>query len=570
MKSIHSNLLLIVVIFLLSSCSGRWVREHVTFQYVDPLEKVFPETNIFREREASLHVARGEHASLQFVYRSTEPTRGLSVKVHSPVMEDKTLGKPKAGFVGYVPVGRATPMPTSRDRIHSISGFYPDPIIPAEKKDIDPSVSQPIWVTIPIPTDAEPGTYTGKVTIRGRSGGKRVKRSELFTVRVYEPVVEKTSLWVTNWFSLQRFHHMNKGEPVEEYSDLYWEYTRKLARKMAEYCQNVARISPLRMAEYTINDSLRYEIDFTRFNRAVKIFQEEGVLGRIEGGHIGARDSNWTSPFVVFVPVQKPDTLEMGKFSIKNDTARIFYEQFFHQLTENLEKNGWKDIYMQHLADEPIEPNMDSYIEIARFVKDRIPEIPIVEACHTRNLDSTVNVWVPQLNFFHTDYDFYKERMEKGDEVWFYTCLAPKGDYANRFLDLPLLKTRILHWINFKYNSPGYLHWGFNQWRGKDVYKETTFINKESGNVLPAGDAWIVYPGDGEIYSSIRLEAMRDGIVDYELLKMLAEKDEEIARELARRVVFRFTVYEMDIDGFRSIRRKILELLSGSGEVQLD
>ncbi|MBA7556573.1 hypothetical protein ES705_49287 [subsurface metagenome] len=147
---------------------------------------------------------------------------------------------------------------------------------------------------------------------------------------------------------------MNKGEPVEEYSDLYWENTRKLARKMAEYRQNVARISPLRMAEYTINDSLRYEIDFTRFNRAVKIFQEEGVLGRIEGGHIGRRESNWTSPFVVFVPVQKSDTLEMEKFSIQNDTARIFYEQFFQQLMENLEKNALNPIWI------PISRSPDS------------------------------------------------------------------------------------------------------------------------------------------------------------------------------------------------------------------
>ncbi|MEF8846749.1 MAG: DUF4091 domain-containing protein, partial [Bacteroidales bacterium] len=146
---------------------------------------------------------------------------------------------------------------------------------------------------------------------------------------------------------------------------------------------------------------------------------------------------------------------------------------------------------------------------------------------------------------------------------WFYTCLGPKGDFANRFLDLPLLKTRILHWINFRYGSPGYLHWGFNQWRGQNVYEETTAINKESGNVLPGGDAWIVYPGKDEIYPSIRLEAMRDGIVDYELLKRLGEKDEAFAKELARQIVFNFTTYEMDVDEFRKIRRRVLDHLSG-------
>ncbi len=45
-----------------------------------------------------------------------------------------------------------------------------------------------------------------------------------------------------------------------------------------------------------------------------------------------------------------------------------------------------------------------------------------------------------------------------------------------------------------------------------------------SGNILPGGDCWICYPAYKNIYPSIRLEAMRDGIVDYELLKMYSER----------------------------------------------
>ena len=80
--------------------------------------------------------------------------------------------------------------------------------------------------------------------------------------------------------------------------------------------------------------------------------------------------------------------------------------------------------------------------------------------------------------------------------------------------------------------------------------------------MLPGGDAWIVYPSYRKLLSSIRLEAMRDGIADYELLKMLERVDSEEAKELARQVVYRFDLYDMNVEAFRDKRRRILELLS--------
>ncbi|MCD6200965.1 MAG: DUF4091 domain-containing protein [Bacteroidales bacterium] len=423
--------------------------------------------------------------------------------------------------------------------------------------------TQPIWVTIPVPKSAKPGTYTGTIYLKAKQGLKKNKLSKDFAVHVYPPIINKTSLWVTNWYGTD-FSFLNEGKSVVPFSAKYWKYMRMLARIMARYNQNVALISPLKLANYNIEDNLKYSIDFSNFIKTVKIFEEEGVVGRIEGGHIGTRDSTWSSPFVVLVPVQEKDTIILRKFSIKNDTARIFYKQFFPKFMKVLDVHGWKDIYMQHIADEPIESNAQSYINITKFVKTLIPDIPIIEACHTTKVKHMISVWVPQLNFFNADYHFYSDRQKKGDEVWFYTCLGPKGEFANRFIDLPLIKTRILHWINFKYHAPGYLHWGFNHWNvSGNPYNETTGINKESGNILPGGDAWIVYPGKDTIYSSIRLEAMRDGIVDYELLKMLKEKDPENAADFSHQVVYGFHTYETNIDAFRAIRKRLLELLSG-------
>ena len=180
-----------------------------------------------------------------------------------------------------------------------------------------------------------------------------------------------------------------------------------------------------------------------------------------------------------------------------------------------------------------------------------------------------VDIWVPQMNFLRDGLDFYHDRQDKGDEAWYYTCLAPKGEWANRFVELPLIKTRLLHWVNHKYNIPGYLHWGFNFWgsasgivSGADPYDDVSGMIVSSGNILPGGDCWISYPGYKAIYPSIRLEAMRDGIVDYELLRMYAEKYPEEAEELVRTTVYGFEHYDINIGDFRKKRRKILMALS--------
>jgi hypothetical protein len=172
-------------------------------------------------------------------------------------------------------------------------------------------------------------------------------------------------------------------------------------------------------------------------------------------------------------------------------------------------------MYMQHVADEPTGANAASYIRIAEFVKKHLPGIPVIEACMHSQLANTIDIWTPILDQYHGEYAFYRERQAAGDEVWFYTCTGPQGNYANRFLEQPLIQTRLLHWINYRYGATGYLHWGFNWWH------LNTIDDSAAASNWPGGDAWIVYPADGTVYSSIRLAAMRDGIADYELLKLL-------------------------------------------------
>jgi len=184
-----------------------------------------------------------------------------------------------------------------------------------------------------------------------------------------------------------------------------------------------------------------------------------------------------------------------------------------------------------------------------------------VEACHEKDLVGAMDVWVPQLNYLKDDFAHYQARQKAGEEVWFYTCVFPQGEYANRFIEQPLVKTRLLHWINFRYGITGYLHWGYNHWTKDDPVTHTT---RPHGGppYLPAGDPWIVYPGKNGPLDSLRHEAMRDGVADYELLAQLAEKDPAAAREIAARLVKDFDSYDTGIPAFRAARRDLLRRLS--------
>ena len=548
MRKIALHLIASAAVILASvSCQNA----SVTLTRVDPFEKLLPETVIDRPYTQVEEVAAGEHATFQFALRGADQLKEVSLSAEplkdgqGHVLEDVTIG-----FVDFVHVGRTTPT-QGRDAIRSASGLYPDPIVDDGKtRDIAFGKTQPIWVSVNVPKDAAPGKYKGKV----RVGGKGLDVEGEIAVKVYPVVLDDPTLWVTNWFNCTERTFRHFDQQGEMYSESYWEYIKAIALKMKECYQNTVLIPTTIIDSKKDGDS--WSFDFTNFDKMVGIFQEAGVLKCLEVGHIGGRIGLWNSPFGVRVPGME------GNIPLDNPEAQDYCSKFIPALVSHIKEKGWYSLYCQHIADEPAADNYDSYVAIAHLFKKYAPEVKIIEACHSHDLADIVDIWVPQLNFYADGLSFYQDRQKAGDEVWFYTCLAPQGNYANRFLEQPLLKTRLLHWINFRYGATGYLHWGFNVWREDDPWYESTFINTEGGNILPGGDSWIVYPGDKRLYGSIRFEAMRDGIADYTLLQMLARKDEAKAKEICRQTVYNWTTYDMSTDHFRSARHEILEALS--------
>ncbi len=528
---------------------------------VDPLAKILHETSLFNQFDRSTEVAIGEIASFQFVLRSPYSLKEVTMYV-SPLtnMQGDTLRVTRKGFVGYVGVGKLAPE-RANDVVPSASRLYPDPIVEKTSMNVKARCSQPLWIDIDIPYTTKPGSYTGKVTVRGQQGNHTITQTCRMHLTVYPVKMDEPKLYISNMASLNSFlkSYDHGWEYAPHYSDLWIETLRQTALKMKEAHSNTVCIPPLDYVRVTFKNN-RYSFDFSLLDRVIEVFRIVGVLRVFEGGHIAERSGGWESNFLVKVPQISKKGVVWQKHPISSAVAKRFYSQLMPAIYQHLRQNYPNVEYLQHIGDEPIDTNAKSYREIATYIKKYCPNIKLIEACQTVLLGNIIDVWVPSLDFYHKHYAFFRQQQAKGKQVWFYTAYLPQANYANRFIELPTLKTRLLHWLNFKYGSTGYLHWGFNRWVG-NPYQET-IQDMGGGIILPGGDSWIVYPSESvKLYSSLRLSAMRDGIADYTLLKMLQDKDPQRAIQLCDNIIKDWDSYETDLVKFRNIRHQLLTAL---------
>lgn len=527
----------------------------------DALVKVFPDSRPASEERpvVQIEAAKNETEAGQLVILPT--SQHLSqVSLIPPLLrheeKDFVIDTVQVRWVGFVRVRVRTPNTPFDHLVRKPPGWFPDPLFDEGAMDIRKDFAQPVWLNVKVPAEAPPGRYHGLAQLEAP-----VLQGVPVELQVYDVTVpDQRTLKVTNWCS---FDNIARYHGVEAWGEEHWTLLSAYARNMAAHRQNVI-LTPLFSLIGFQAERERLTFDFSRFDRFVQVFQEAGVIGYIEGGHLGGRATDeWTCPhFTIQIQRIEKGQVVADRALAGSPEAESFLAQFLPALQGHLQARGWLDLYWQHLADEPIAENVASYNELVAAVRRYAPRLRIIEANHCHDLQP-IDVWVPQLNFWHEDYDFYCGRQRQGEEVWFYTCLAPTGTYPNRFIDYPLLKVRLLHWLNFHYGATGYLHWGYNHWRGFDAFLDVEPVHGPD-RCLPSGDHCIVYPGRRGPVDSIRFEALRDGLEDYELLQQLAARDEPRAREISSTLIRNFNDCETSVSAFRAARRRLLEALSGT------
>jgi glycosyl hydrolase family 123 len=533
--------------------------------FVDSLIKVFPSdlSGTHALVMPEFWGARNQHVSVQLAIRSSKPLSLVTAEV-SPLEASggQKILAVTVQPVGYVVVGSHSSDTPQEELVGEAPGWYPDPLMdfPLE---LQAGRTYPLWVSVHIPSNATPGSYRG--TIKVSTGGRQLARAE-FRLKVVEASVpEERSLKVTNWFSLDdKLSRQFYG--IQAFSSEWWSLVENVGRVLADHRQNVV-LSPLMDLVQARSEGAEIRYEFANFDRWVETFQRAGTIGTIEGSHLLGRAGGYDGALQV-------ETFQLVDRQVKrvnlppdNPGVEKFMSSFLPVLNSHLEQKGWKPIYLQHILDEAHGNEPQFYAKMAALVRRHLPGIATIDAVDAAHmpeiLQDNCDIWVPLLGRFDGQMEMLRRRTQSGRQVWFYTCLFPREKYLNRLMDFPLLKTQLLHWLNFKLGLTGFLHWGGNYWT-PDPFKDTQPVINENTELLPPGDAFIVYPDRARksVRSSIRLEAMREGIEDYELLRLLYARRPAEAERIAGTAVSSFTEYVRDPAAFRKIERSLLEALS--------
>ncbi|MBN1676738.1 MAG: DUF4091 domain-containing protein [Kiritimatiellae bacterium] len=524
----------------------------ISWWTTDSLQKLFPETQ--KPAGAStgieLWAARNETEDAQVGIAVGEKQRisGASF-AFSDLKGPRNHTIPKRFLRGYwqwfVYVHANPPKNTDpATYLRGAPAFFPDAFLEEEKIAIRGRTTQPLWVCVRVPADAAPGTYTGRLSVRleGRDG-----RAHAFHVPIVLHVwpftlPQRPSLHHTEWLMpevVAGYYH------VEPWSERHWSWMARIAADMARHRQDMILTRFTELVDVIDRGKGPLAFDFTRLDRWLDLFEAAGVEW-IEGGHVARRTGNWESPFAFqrnWAPLDAfGKRLDTSPEAMSDARFRRYVEALLKAVHAHLRKRGAAARYVQHVADEPIPANRDSWCRVADTVRKWLPGVRRIDAIVGDELRGHCEIQVPQIQHVTGP-----SRLRSPEELWCYTCLAPQGIYPNRFLDYASIRNRIIFWLCWTLKLKGFLHWGYaywSTWGGVPVripispWTDATGASLYCADTqpLPAGDPHIVYPGRHSICSSIRWEVVRKGMEDVELLVLLekAVRRPKRARPAAR------------------------------------
>jgi hypothetical protein len=459
---------------------------------VSSLEDVFPQGELKSAGEAKLEAAAGEWESFQIVVKG--PLREVRAEA-SPIGE---LPAPRLMRVGYLEVKT----PSSQEgRV----GMWPDPLIPdvdafvGEKRrafpfDVPAGEQRAIWVDVFVPPGIAAGVQRGRVRVIAREGDWSVPLS--VTVHHFE-LPRSSSLPVTYGISagaLAKAHGIDDPALLRRYG---------VAALRDRISLHGGTFDP------PIDDFRAYDAEVAPF-----------LDGNADPG--GPADAaRWTA-----IDVRVPYKLDA--------TAKAAY---LKRMVAHLRARGWLDRAFFYVMDEPSDAQLGEARRRAEELALVAPEIPrlVTRAWHPE-LAGVVDRFCPVLNFIddkpgnsvphkYTKFWWYQACMSHGcDDVA--VQKAGLGAYftgwPNLVIDAPPMAQRIQQWLSWRYRAGGELYFNtVEAYAKKDPWQDQYLF---TGN----GDGTLFYPGTPKAIGgkthvpveSIRLKRVRDGLEDYEYLRL--------------------------------------------------
>ncbi len=479
-------------------------------------------------------LARNEQEPLQLVVRSPSAVPDFRYELTIPKhATGRELGILEQGVVGYVPIDHRTSYyrsdapvwqrmtPSGQGSSDGWSGWWPDPILPRQTAELAANECQPLWITFASVADSPAGEYLGEVRF---FAGETLLRRVPITVVVWDFALPET-ITLGAIYDL-RFRGEGWDRPGMSRDDTQKEMLRFMAKR---------KISADRMRAEPVfrREGERIVADFAAYDEAMSLFFDE--LGMpfaytpntfyLFGWAHPAKRFLGEHPFAGEFPYEGAD------WGVLRAEYKQVYQECLRQYWEHMKSKGWAEKLVLYISDEPhfTRPEIRRQMQaLCDMIHEVDPAIPIYSSTwrHCPEWNGYLDVWgVGSYGCFPVEE--MAAQQAAGHRIWFTT----DGQMCT---DTPYCAIeRMLPHYCFRYGAEAYEFWGI-AWLTYNPYEFGwhSYIPQSDrpGSAYhvryPNGDGFLVYPGapighDG-VVSSIRLEAARDGVEDYDYLTLLA------------------------------------------------
>ena len=430
--------------------------------------------------------------------------------------KDATCGESQYPGLYLMP-DRFEPIGTSNDRI-----------------ELPGKTTRPIWLSLDLPQSISAGSYTGTIELRSESQSKTLQ----LKVNVQNQVLPKPhdwkhrlDIWQNPWV-VAWTNHVQPWSP--DHMLLLKKHLQLYADAGGTFITTYAVHSPWSdnsnmieggMIEWIKKKDKNWGFDYSLFDKYVELAMSMGIDRAI----------------TLYTPVPWGFRFRY----IDEATGNYVYESwppdskefktiwfiFLTDLKKHLLQKGW--LNKTYLGIN--ENEMSQTLAAIRVIKEHSKDWRITYA----------GDWHPELDTLLDDYcflygketntDSVKMRSRRGQTTTYYVCCNPP--VPNNFVYSPPIEGRWLSWYTAAHHYDGFLRWAYDAWPADP-------IRDARHPFWPAGDCYMVYPGGN---SCIRFEKLREGITDFEKIRIIREKaskssDREV-KELIEQLDDQMTVF---------------------------
>lgn len=546
---------------------------------VSSLEKCFLDSRI-EDFEAfeGFSMLKNERLSFQLLYYADldSPNHDTKMKV---TFEGSLAPYVKARTVGLVPVTMPcyTPVAPDDNYLRDVPGLYPDVLVPMHyhgKITAQRGQTRSLWIDLEPGENLPAGDHT--LTLILTNEEKEIHIKESFTAHIIDATLPKSELIFTEWFHCDCLANYYACEP---WSEKHWSVIEAFARTAVKNGINLlltpVHTPPLdteiggerrtvQLVDVVLENG-EYSFGFDRLDRWIDMCDRVGIQ-YFEVAHFFTQWGALHAPKIMATVDGKYQKIFGWETEATGEDYKKYLRAFIPAFLAHMKDRGRDKDCFFHISDEPNREQLDSYRAAKQVVAPLLKGYVIMDALSNFEYwkEGIVETPIPANNHIEPFIE------SKVPGLWTYYCCSQNKDVSNRFIAMPLWRTRSVGVQFYKYDIAGFLHWGYNHYN--NLYSIDTidpYLELSGEFWVPAGDTHSVYPAqDGTALESIRILAFTDALQDLSAMKLAASvcgKDALVARleEIFGREI-RFDECAKDAKTILSMRKAVNQIIQGA------